>query len=274
MVRTSSAVSVVPQFVLLLCLLSIVVPPAWARGPSGSGDLLVPGGTARLLQVAGVRATVEPDRALVVLVRLLHPASPRSLWRSGTSRRRRGSDDADRVPALLPHAVWERAVFGEKVGADQLAGRILGNREAALLYYGLFSLDDETLAFLVGHPSLITAIYRRSAAPFAAFADTIEVHAGRVAPPGGASSAEGWEALAGASTADPEQFIVRLLRRDQGRLAWLFATIGRLDPEHQAFATGRGRDDLKSLYAISPASMTAGACSRRLSGGGRVSMPA
>ena len=251
MLRISAAASAVPRLVLLLCLQFIVVPPAWARGPSGSGDLLVPGGTVRLLRIAGVSAAVEPDRALVVLVRLLHPGPPALglAIQAHLASAARANDDADGVPALLPHAVWERAVFGEKVGADQLAARILGDREAALLYYGLFSLDDETLAFLLDHPSLITAIYRRGAAPFAAFADAIEVHAGRVAPPGGASSTEGWEALVGASTADPEGFIARLLRRDRGRLAWLFATIARLDPAHQAFAVGRGRDDLKALYA-------------------------
>jgi len=251
MLRISAAASAVPRLALLLCLQFIVVPPAWARGPSGSGDLLVPGGTARLLRVAGVGAAVEPDRALVVLVRLLHPGPPALglAIQAHLASAARANDDADGVPALLPHAVWERAVFGEKVGGDQLAARILGDREAALLYYGLFSLDDETLAFLVDHPSLITAIYRRGAAPFAAFADAIEVHAGRVAPPGGASSTEGWEALVGASTADPEGFIAKLLHRDRGRLAWLFATIGRLDPAHQAFAVGRGRDDLKALYA-------------------------
>jgi hypothetical protein len=251
MVRTNTAASAVPQLVLLLCLQLIVVPPAWARGPSGSGDLLVPGGTARLLRVVGVRAPVEPDRAFIVLVRLLHPAPPALALaiQAHLASAARAKDDGDRVPALLPHAVWERAVFGEKTGADELAARILGDREAALLYYGLFSLDDETLAFLVDHPSLISAIYRRDAAPFAASADAISVHAGRVTPSGGASSAEGWESLVGASTADPEEFIVKLLRRDRGRLAWLFATIGRLDPEHQAFAIGRGRDDLKSLYA-------------------------
>jgi hypothetical protein len=250
MVRTSSAVSAVPQIVLLFCLQLIATPPATARGPSGTADLLVPGGTARLLQVAGVRVAVEPDRALLATVRALYPAPPALVQaiRVHLAAAARAKGDADHVPALLPHAVWERAVFGEKTGADELAARILGDREAALLYYGLFSVDDETLAFLVDHPSLITAIYRHDAAPFAVFADAIAVRAGRITSPGGASSAAAWEALVGAPMADPEGFITRLLRRDQGRLAWLFATVARLDGAHQAFAIGRGGDDLKPLY--------------------------
>jgi hypothetical protein len=189
-------------------------------------------------------------------VRALHPARAVSAQaglapavQAHLAAAARAKADGDRIPGLLPHAVWERAVFGGKVGEDALAARILGDRGAALLYYGLFSLDDETLDFFACHPSLATAIYRQDAAPFAVFSDAVAVDDGRVALPGGASSADRWEALVGASAADPETFIAKLLRRDRGRLAWLFDTITRLDAAHQAFAIGRGRDDLKSLYA-------------------------
>jgi hypothetical protein len=244
------------QLASLLCLHLIGAPPAWARGPSADERLLVPGGTARLLQVVGIRAPVEPERAFLLIVRALHPApSPLNgvglgpAVQAHLAAAARAKASSDRVPALLPHAVWEHAVFGENIGADDLAARILGDRRAAWLYCGLFSLDDETLAFFVDRPSLVTTIYRRDAGPFAAFSDAIAIHDGRVRLPGSASSADRWEALVGASAADPEAFVTRLLHRDQGRLAWLFDTIGRLDAAHQAFAIGRGRDDLRSLYA-------------------------
>jgi hypothetical protein len=57
-----------------------------------------------------------------------------------------------------------------------------------------------------------------------------------------------WEELAGALTARPETFIARLLERDQGRLAWLFDTLGRMDGPHQAFAIGPPPGDLRLLY--------------------------
>lgn len=242
------------QLASLLCLQLLGVSPAWARGSSANQRLLVPGGTARLLQVVGIRAPVEPERAFLVIVRALHPVSSAGAGlgpavQAHLAAAAQAKAGGDRIPALLPHAVWEQAVFGRKVGADDLAARILGDRRAALLYYGLFSLDDETLAFFVDRMSLVRTICQRDAGPFAVFAEAVAVHDGRVQLPGGTSSADRWEALVGASAADPEAFIPRLLHPGRGRLAWLFDTIGRLDAAHQVFAIGRGRDDLRSLYA-------------------------
>ena len=239
-----------------LTLCAIVAWPAWTGGAPGNEGLLVPGGTARLLRVAGVQAPVEPARALLIVVRALHrtrsispEAGPSWEVRKHLEAAASAKSGGDYVPALLPPAMWEQAVFGEKVGAANLVARILADREAALLYHGLFSLDEETLAFFVDHPSLVSTIYRHDAGAFAAFADAVAVHDGRVSLPGGPSSAGRLEALVRAPAADPEAFITRLLQRDQGRLAWLFHTIERLDSVHQAFALGRGPEDLLSLHA-------------------------
>jgi hypothetical protein len=239
-----------------LCLLAVVTLPAWSGQVSAprQEDLLVPGGTVSLLAAVGVRVPVDQDRAFLVAVRALHARQsitpgkgPIAAVQKHLAAAVQARDASDRVPALLPHARWEEAVFGQKVGAERLAARILGDRKAALLYYGLFSLDDETLAFFVGHPSLVSAIYRRNAAAFAAFADAVAVHSGRVDLRSVASWTDQWEALVGAEVSDPEAFFTKLLDRDKGRLAWLFDTVSRLDAGRQAFAMGRNRDDLRSL---------------------------
>ena len=146
--------------------------------------------------------------------------------------------DLDDVPTLLPRMVWERAVFGRTIAAASLAGAILDDRRAALLYAGLFSLDDETLAFLARTPSLVSAIHRQHAAPFAAFAESIVVHNGQAMFPGGERARSLWEALAGAPCDAPERFLPGLLGRDEGRLAWLFDAVSHADPARQAFALG------------------------------------
>jgi hypothetical protein len=239
-----------------LTLCAVVAWPVWAGGAPANEGLLVPGGTARLLRAAGVQIPVEPARALLVVVRALNRSRSISPERGPSGEVRQHLEAAaaaksggDYVPALLPHARWEQAVFGGKVGAENLVARILADREAGLLYHGLFSLDEETLAFFVDHPSLVSTIYRHHAAAFAAFADAVAIHDGRVSLPGDPSSAGRLEALVRARAADPEVFITRLLQRDQGRLAWLFHTIERLDAAHQAFALGRGPEDLLTLHA-------------------------
>jgi hypothetical protein len=241
---------------LWFCLCAVLGWSSWVGAPPDREGLLVPGGTARLLEVVGIRNPVDRDRSLLLVVRALHdkrsisPGSgPVAAVEKHLTAAAGAKGSGERVPGLLPHALWERAVFGGKIKAEMLAARILADREAALLYCGLFSLDEETLAFFVGHPSLISTIYRRDAGIFAAFADAIAVRDGRVVLPGTTSWAGEWETLIGAPASDPGSFIPRLVHRDKGRLAWLFDTVRRLDAPRQVFAVSSTRSGLLSLYS-------------------------
>jgi len=239
-----------------------VLPLAWCvvglanrppqNGP-GEDEMPLRGGTVRLLRAAGIRAPLEPSRAFLALVRTLHGALPARAAGPRTagllsdlkamSLRAEGlpaistdkGGEAEFLPTLLPPTSWEQAVFGRRVPLETLAPAILADRGAALLYYGLFALDEKTLAFFAGHPSLVASIARDPAA-FAAFADGIVVHDGRMVLPGGAPLAALWEDLAGAPPNDPERFIERLLQRDEGRLAWFLNAVSGLDGDHQALA--------------------------------------
>lgn len=224
-----------------------------ARNGPAEEEMPVRGGTARLLRAAGVRASLDPSRAFLALVRALHGSLPsrfsgartagllsdlKTMSRTaevGSGMPQDSGAEADLVPTLLPRTCWEQAVFGRRMSLEALAPAILADRGAALLYYGLFSLDDETLAFFASHPSLVSSISRNPGA-FAAFADGISVHDGRMVLPGGARTAALWEDLAGAPSDDPERFIARLLERDEGRLAWFLNAVGCLDRNHQALA--------------------------------------
>ncbi len=236
----------------LICLCVLVGLPV--RAVAADGGLLIPGGTAQLLQAAGIRAPVEPQRALLVVVRSLYGlrslSSPTSVRLAAYLANAAKSERAgEEVAALLPAPVWERWVFGQAVGAGGLAARIIADRKAALLYYGLFGLDEETLAYFVKHPALVKTIHADHSAVFAVFSESISIRGGQVGLPGTASAAAAWEALVGAPRTAPERFVPNLLGRDRGRLAWLFDTLSRLDGPHRAFALGRNADELRDLSA-------------------------
>jgi hypothetical protein len=241
---------------LVACALALTgIAVSAGRPPDDPDDerMSVPGGTAALLKVAGIPGRVEPARAWLVLARALHgglppataPLSVATIKPYLADAATRVDSAADEVPALLPRSVWEQAVFGRPVEPDQLAFSILRDRNAALLYTGLFSLDRETLAYFVAHPSLVSAIYQDHSGTFAAFAESLTVRAAQVVLPDGAARTTEWERLVGAPASEPDRFITELLGRDDGRLAWLFDTLASLDTARRTFALHAG---LKPLY--------------------------
>jgi hypothetical protein len=228
--------------------------------PDGPDDerMSVPGGTATLLKAARITARVESPRAWLVLARALHGGLPpdgspfrvASIEPYLADGARREDSETDQVPALLPRAVWEQAVFGRPVDPAQLAFSILRDRRAALLYTGLFSLDPETLAYFAAHPSLVSSIYSDHSGPFAAFAESLTVRAAQVVLPDGASRTREWEQLVGAPAGEPDRFIPALLGRDGGRLAWLFDTLASLGAARRMFALQGGLEGLYGAFAL------------------------
>jgi len=156
-----------------------------------SEDLPVPGGVAAFAETLGISPV--PDRARFVseVARLVHglptrpittvPALVRAMRQLALS----GADRTELVPIPLTAAVWTDAVFHRKIAPADLVVAILGDRQAAFLCYGLACLDDETLQYFGEHSAILTEIYTKDAAVFAAFASTVHVRSGRVVPPGG-----------------------------------------------------------------------------------------
>jgi hypothetical protein len=142
------------------------------------------------------------------------------------------------VPIPLPAASWSRAVFRRAVLPNQLIMAILSDRRATLLARGLAGLDDETLNYLVDHPQLLTFLYERAAAAFAAFGDDLRIHQGRVVPPGGERAVALWEAVVRAPVSAPDAFVRLLFGESDGRLAYLYDTIDAAPPASARFALG------------------------------------
>jgi hypothetical protein len=242
-------------------------------------DLPVPGGGAALYGVAGLPAPSGP-LSLLPLVRVLHgPTDAAAPLAKGAARNntpkgadaiaahlramaivhngspaRAGQASHDLVPLPLSPGVWLDVVFKNRVKADGLLEAILLDRPAALLYYGLLSLDQPTLEFFDAHRSLLSALYNLGVGAFATCGRSIHVRDGVVLLPGGATARPAWEALVGEPATDPERFVLALIAADGGRRAYLLDTVTHLDAPRQAFALGGpntqgGADSLRSLYA-------------------------
>src|SRR5262249_10022661 len=73
---------------------------------------------------------------------------------------------------------------------------------------------------------------------FAAFAGSIRVHDKAIVPPDSADAIPLWEAVAGEKVTRADKFLQVLFESNDGRLAYLYDTIGQLDPPRRAFALG------------------------------------
>jgi hypothetical protein len=230
-----------------------------------SEDVPLPGGTAALAQALSIDPVPDRGRFVYEVMRLLYntpegrrPSADAFLLalRQGIARTARGvpqvdTRPAETVPVPLTTDLWSSAIFRRKVTPRELIPAILADRAAALVCLGLTALDDRTLGYLADHPSLLERIYERSATAFGAFSGSLQIEGNRVVPPGGGRPAEAgkaqgesddatalWEAVVGEKVTRPERFLTQLLELNEGRLAYLYDTIGQLDPPRRAFALG------------------------------------
>ena len=227
----------------------------------------MPGGLRAALAVIGDR--MPPDRAqfLAEFIRRTYDAPVDSKDdRQGVALRSllaelkaaaAQSDPSETLPLPLSDRIWIEAVFGGQATPQTLVSAILQSRNAALLYCGLLSLDDDTRAWLGGQPALVAELASRHAAAFLAAAPGLRVTAAGVQLPGGALAAPAWRALVGRRPEEPAAFVRALVASDGGRLAYFFGMIGQLTPPQISVALNlalpdvpaRG-DSARRLYSV------------------------
>ena len=209
----------------------------------------VPGGTVALAQSLGIDPAPDRGRFVYEISRILYntPEGRKSTAeayllaaRQAAARNRPLLDPrpAELVPVPLTVDLWGSAIFHRAVPPRELITAILVDRAASLLCVGLAALDDATLGYVADHPALLERIYEKSAPAFAAFSGSLRVQGNRVVPPGGDGAVALWEAVALEKVTRPDRFIQQLLELNDGRLAYLFDSIGNLDPSRRAFALG------------------------------------
>jgi hypothetical protein len=244
------------------------VAPAAAGAPPPSA-LPVPGGVAALARAIGLEETTPRARVMLAAIRVLYER-PVGADAAADARRdkalayvaqsaRQPAGLSDNVPLPLPADVW-MAWPGTKAepGAPVL-GIILGDRRAALAYYGLCAMDPEMRAYLSAHADARALLFDARTAPVVAlYGRSLRIIGGRVDVPGGSGAQAWWEALVGAPVADPVGFFRAVLTRDGGRLALFYDTLAHLDAPRLALAfggTAPGAARLKALYDASAAAL-------------------
>ena len=260
-----------PRLLLASCVACVSLAPcAAAPAVPDPGMLATPGRLSDLAAAVGIDRPLPRARVLLEIIRAVYarPADParpdpaslpsrlahylagvRQLQASARAAGLSGSTPglSDTAPQPIPADAW-RAILGRNVPDEGLCGAILGDRRAALLYYGLASLDEPTRLALAGQRALLTRIYAEHAGSFATLARSLRIENGRLVTPGGAAAAAMWARLVGESPSRPPQFIEHLFRRDDSRLAYFYDTLAHLDPAGLAFATSAAEADAGARF--------------------------
>lgn len=240
-----------------------------AAGAEVSENVPVTGTIAAMAASLGIAPVPERARFVAEVARLTHQAAEgkrttraRAASTLALGAQPASSGPADLVPIPLTVALWSKAIFKRPVAPAEMVAAIVADPRAAHLCYGLAALDDETLQFLSDHPDVLTRLYERAAAVFAAFGGSLRIQGGRVAPPGGKAAADLWEQMVGEKLDRPEGFVRALYEAEQGRLAYLYDTIAGLDAPHATFALGLSNGDsgarvkrFKALAAVNRAAI-------------------
>ena len=140
------------------------------------------------------------------------------------------------IPSPLPAEVWRDTIFDDPDPGERLGFRLLADRRAALLYYGLLSMTPETVEFLVTNPKLLRDLYERDATGIALYGRSLVVEDGRVVAPGGPDAVHVWERAVRKPLDRPGDFFKTVLRYDEGVFPFLYDAIARLDAPRQRFA--------------------------------------
>jgi len=257
--------------VLAACVLAVggaAADAPRAGGPPAPGrwhTITLPVTAERLCDAVDLPAPALAENLLFDLVRVLHErplrrddfargrARPALELLLGAPASAEVDDRATSVPLPLAPETWANVILKRRVDAQALAGAILSDRRASLLYVGLSQLDADTLAAIERLPAVLYSLDERQASAFAAFGGSLVIDGDGVRLPGPPELAPAWAALAGAPHSDPARFVPALLARDRGRLAYFFDAITRLDEAHRRFALGGASGDaaaLASLYEI------------------------
>src|SRR5437762_384594 len=258
--------------VVLYAVMTAAFPVRAAAADTTYQDVPVPGGTAALGRALSIDPVPERARFVAEVTRLAYDLEGRNpstaAFLQAVRLKARGGEDKRRsrtpgdgetaaselVPVPLRPEIWNDAIFHRRVAPGDLVTTIVADRHAALLCHGLTALDDETLEFLAGHTSLLFRLYERSAPVFAVISAGIPVRGNRVVPAGANESLTRggrdrddvtalWETVVGEKVTRPERFLTALFEAGEGRVAYLFDTVGHLDPARRRFALGLWIDD-------------------------------
>lgn len=156
------------------------------------------------------------------------------------------------APVLFTSAAWVDLDTGKRhVGKGKyqklphdVIDSLVDDPTLARLYWALSRMDTGTRDYLE------QAVGLQKLLPYAPILDfyggDLYVRSGRVVVPGGTAADAAWRKLVGASPEQPEDFIPKLLAKDDGWLAAYYSALSRIGPDAQTYFTDGHR--LRTFY--------------------------
>lgn len=245
---------------------TLLVGPAHAqesRLPGGLSEMSLPGDIRAALAVIDDRAAADRSQFLLEFITRSYDMRPGGKNNSRDAVVRSLIAHLDRssppqketlvgsttLPLPLSSAIWTDVVFDRRATTQTLVSAILGSRNAALLYNGLLSLDDDTRAWLATQPTLIEELASRHSAAFLVAAPGLRVSGTAVRVPGGEAAVPAWEALVGRHINNPANFVRALVAEGDGRLAYFFGAMAQLTPPQVRLALNLESRDVTERIA-------------------------
>lgn len=209
-------------------------PPLWSEAS-------LPGGRAGLLPRIGLPADVPLALAIGEAIRVVHAPrdSAGDALRAAREYFAAPPDGVEAVPVPLSLESW-RGLLGSDVTGETLLARLLLDRRAALLSYGLFQLDRDTATFIAADPDLLRRIYQRHSGTLAAFGGALRVRDGALVLPGGERAVRAWVSLLGRPLTELPAALLDLLDTGGGRLLMLADAAGDIEPARHGLLFGPG----------------------------------
>lgn len=224
-------------FVVGLCWTTAVRAQPAPAAPAGTFALDVPGG-ALVLERLGI-GPADRGTALVLLARALHGAGATSISGSlavtftelfgPVTNPTAPATEGERASILAPFTdrVWRR-VLALDDRADLFAA-LVWNRGALLVATGAVQAGPGVREWLGRESRLLEQIVKQWAGGFALAGPALTLSGSKLLVPGAPEAETAWTSLVGAPPTRPEDFLRRLLARDQGQLARFFANLSRMD---------------------------------------------
>src|SRR5215471_3105988 len=128
--------------------------------------------------------------------------------------------------------------------ANDVLDSLLGDPALARLYAALARMDRETAASLRQSVGLKRLVRYGGVLDF--YGSNIYIRSGRVVVPGGIAAEAAWKDMVGADPTTPQEFIPRLLAKDEGWLAAYFDSLSRVGQNQQSYFAEHRR--LRAFY--------------------------
>src|SRR4051812_15632082 len=136
-----------PSMMAVLLGAQLLAMPSVGGGAAVRGTAELPGSIASFAKAMDLGVS-DPSTILLRAVSLLYGRSDSQAQRARSELAHFVSTaelGTDRVPLPLTPEIWTNVILETSSDRRGLVSAILQNRAAALLYYGLSALDDETL---------------------------------------------------------------------------------------------------------------------------------